>query len=435
MSLKWNLTSEQQDAANKFFSFLISKEKEFYLFGSAGCGKTYLTQFFITELFQQYKDSCKLFGIKQDLREIMITATTNKAVEVLAQGLKRPDVDTVFAGFNVVVAEDFKTGETYLRERNREMIYSTLVVVDECSMLSSKMLEIIRKRLHSTSKILFVGDSHQLAPVNEEPYWDNLPEDRTVRLTTPVRNKNNQALVNLCSQLRITVETKEFKPISLIPGSVELLDDTKAKEWLNNFNPNNQKILCFTNDLVTKYIEYVANAKGKSSTVQLGSYYINNSNCLDRSKSTNEGGPHLFAEELVKVTSLSSPTKCISKQGREFTVRVARVSSVNCDKTMDVFIPVNQKEIKMHLQDSKNSKQWIDYFFFKNNIADLRLPYASTVHKSQGNTYDEVLIDLDSFKSCWDPDVAARLLYVAVSRARNRVLFHGSLPKRFGELV
>ena len=435
MSLKWNLTSEQQDAANKFFSFLISKEKEFYLFGSAGCGKTYLTQFFITELFQQYKDSCKLFGIKQDLRQVMVTATTNKAVEVLSQGLNRQDIDTVYAGFSVTVTEDFKTGETYLRERNRELIYSTLVVVDECSMLSSKMLEIIRKRLHSTSKILFVGDSHQLAPVNEEPYWNNLPESCTVYLTKPVRNKNNQALVNLCSQLRTTVATKEFKPISLVPGSVELLDNQETIDWLNNFNPNNQKILCYTNSQVTKYIDFVSRSKGRGSGIELGSYYINNSNCIDRTKQTNEGGPHLFAEELVKVTALSSPNKYISKQGREFSARIARVNSVNGEKTMDVFVPVNQEEIKEHLQDSKKNKEWIDYFFFKNNIADLRLPYASTVHKSQGNTYDEVLIDLDSFKSCWDPDVAARLLYVAVSRAKNRVLFHGSLPKRFGELV
>ena len=69
------------------------------------------------------------------------------------------------------------------------------------------------------------------------------------------------------------------------------------------------------------------------------------------------------------------------------------------------------------------------------DICNLRLAYCFTVHKAQGSTYDEVLIDLDSFNSCWDKDVAARLLYVAVSRAKHRVLFFGSLPKRFGELV
>ena len=66
---------------------------------------------------------------------------------------------------------------------------------------------------------------------------------------------------------------------------------------------------------------------------------------------------------------------------------------------------------------------------------DLRFPYASTIHKAQGSTFDEVLIDLGSFRVCDDPDVAARLLYVAISRAKHRVSFYGKLPKKYGVLV
>ena len=61
----------------------------------------------------------------------------------------------------------------------------------------------------------------------------------------------------------------------------------------------------------------------------------------------------------------------------------------------------------------------------------LRLPHACTIHKSQGSTYENVYIDLDSFKACKDRETLARLLYVAVSRAKNHVYFHGSLPKGF----
>ena len=41
-----NLTTCQQDAYKKFLGFLLSNEKEFHLFGSAGCGKTFLTRHF-----------------------------------------------------------------------------------------------------------------------------------------------------------------------------------------------------------------------------------------------------------------------------------------------------------------------------------------------------------------------------------------------------
>ena len=89
----------------------------------------------------------------------------------------------------------------------------------------------------------------------------------------------------------------------------------------------------------------------------------------------------------------------------------------------------------MDLKQIANKKDWPSYFWFKENVFDLRLPYACTVHKSQGNTYDEVLVDCGSFKICDSPATAARLLYVAVSRAKNKVLFYGKLPKKYGEFI
>ena len=102
---------------------------------------------------------------------------------------------------------------------------------------------------------------------------------------------------------------------------------------------------------------------------------------------------------------------------------------------MLIEIPADLQEYKELKARAKKEKNWKVFFYLQNRMIDLRLPYATTVHKSQGSTYDEVLIDLDSFKSCWDKDVAARLLYVAVSRAKNKVMFYGTLPKRYGELV
>ncbi|EGE17573.1 ATP-binding domain-containing protein [Moraxella catarrhalis] len=55
--------------------------------------------------------------------------------------------------------------------------------------------------------------------------------------------------------------------------------------------------------------------------------------------------------------------------------------------------------------------------------------YACTVHKSQGSTYDEVFINLNSYRSVYknNPAMALKLLYVAVSRARNKVYFTGDI--------
>ena len=58
---------------------------------------------------------------------------------------------------------------------------------------------------------------------------------------------------------------------------------------------------------------------------------------------------------------------------------------------------------------------------------DLRAAYAQTVDKSQGSTYDKVFIDLDDISHCTSGARIARMLYVAVSRARHQVIFTGDL--------
>ena len=51
--MTWKLTPDQQEASNKFLGFLLSKETEFYLFGAAGCGKTFLIQHFVSKIFKE----------------------------------------------------------------------------------------------------------------------------------------------------------------------------------------------------------------------------------------------------------------------------------------------------------------------------------------------------------------------------------------------
>ena len=62
-----------------------------------------------------------------------------------------------------------------------------------------------------------------------------------------------------------------------------------------------------------------------------------------------------------------------------------------------------------------------------NNWIDLRAAYASTINKAQGSTYKTVFIDLDDIKRCNSGDQIARMMYVGVSRASQRVWLTGDL--------
>ena len=451
MQLNTTLTLDQSEACNKFLSFLLNpEEKEFYLFGAAGCGKTFLTRHFISQIFEKdYKNTCKVLGIEAEIQDVLITATTNKAAEVLQQHLSNlPSsisnyVDTVFKALDVTVKENYATGETYLSNYCKTPISNTLLIVDECSMLPKQMLKIIRTRMTSKSKILFIGDSYQLAPVNETPQWDNTKANVTAVLSTPVRNQGNQALMDFCEQLRTTVKTGVFKDIELKEGSIELLDEEATKNWLLSVDYKDNRVLTYTNKKAIDYIDWISESKHialPNNTVIPNFLYVNNSNFIF--ENIGKKPIRFYPEELMKVIDVDPKIQFIkpdTPKGRDYGVEAykATVISVNnpSKPEVTVWVATNIEDLLLLRKKAVRNKDWTEYFALEDLCMDLRLPYASTIHKAQGNTYKEVLIDLNSFRSCKDPDVAARLLYVAASRAKDKILLHGKLPKKYGEIV
>jgi len=69
------------------------------------------------------------------------------------------------------------------------------------------------------------------------------------------------------------------------------------------------------------------------------------------------------------------------------------------------------------------AKAWRDYMTFKDCVVCMDFPYAMTVHKSQGSTFDTVFVDTKDLGICADNNYSLylKLLYVAISRASNMV--------------
>jgi hypothetical protein len=77
----------------------------------------------------------------------------------------------------------------------------------------------------------------------------------------------------------------------------------------------------------------------------------------------------------------------------------------------------NIEENKKFLKDLNT--RFSDY---QNGFAKLKRPYAISCHKAQGSTYDNVIIPVYDFYSL-DYKDANQLLYVAMSRAKNKIIF------------
>lgn len=76
-----------------------------------------------------------------------------------------------------------------------------------------------------------------------------------------------------------------------------------------------------------------------------------------------------------------------------------------------------------HELAKKRAKAWSRYLAFKDNVLCIDFAHAMTVHKSQGSTYDNVFLDMEDMSKCAKNDyqLYLKLLYVAISRARDKV--------------
>lgn len=425
-----SLNEGQQAAADGFFQFLFDKDNELIISGPGGVGKTFLMGFLIDEIMPRYQQTCRMMGIPSEYHDVIMTATTNKAADVLAQATGRP-AQTIHSFLNLKVTDDYTTGKSKLTKTRNWQIHSNMIIfVDEASMIDYPLLEMIREGTHKC-KIVFVGDHCQLAPVMEpiSPiYRSNLP---FYELTQPMRNSDQPALMEICQQLRNTVETGKFHPIRIRPGVIDHLNgDQMEQEVFDHFaEPSNSRILAYTNQRVVAYNNHIREIRQLVSSYTLGERLINN-NAIQFKNDV------MSVEEEVQIVRLSDVTEMLEiDPGVDLEIRHADLRNKFGNVYTDVPLPEDKNHFNALIKFYQKDKNWNRYFHLKNTYPDLRPRDAATVHKAQGSTYDTVFIDLSNLSTCHNPVVVARLLYVAFTRARTRVVLYGELAAKYGGLT
>lgn len=427
----YKLNQGQQAAADGFFAFLFDNNRELIISGPGGVGKTYLMGYLIDAIMPQYHQSCSLLGVKAEYTNVVMTATTNKAAEVLGVQTKRP-TETIHSFLKLKVTDDYATGESKISKTTAWTIHQNLIIfIDEASMIDRQLLEMIRDSTLNC-KIIYVGDHCQLAPVKEaiSPiYHQRLP---FYELTEPMRNSDKPALMELCKQLRTTVETGEFNPIKTTKGVVDHFTEVEVEQFIiDNFKDPHTKnrILAYTNNRVTDYNTYIRQMREHHVPYIVGETLINNSAIRLKNGM-------LSVEEEITIEKLAEQSEMVEvESGVSFEAIKASVSTPYKEYFSEVYLPLDKAHFSALIKHYQKMKNWNRYFFLKNTFPDLRAKDAQTVHKSQGSTYDTVVIDLNNLSTCHQPGLAARLLYVAVSRAKHRVIFFGRLAEKYGGIL
>lgn len=416
------LTDDQKAAHAAFTAFMVSPDKEMVISGPAGVGKSTLLKHLMQD--QDHIKIQRLLG-EDVIDDWRLTATTNKAAEVL-QGSTGEEAKTVHSALSIQVRPDFKTGNVNLsRKANADVLCNALLVVDECSMIDRKLDQLIDEATYRC-KILYVGDHCQMAPVGEtlSPVFQR---NKPIELKQVVRSQHTPAITALCSQLRQTVETGEFKPILPTPGVIEYMDPDTVMEELRRFfvyDPEGlgktARILAYRNDQVIGFNNWIRGEKGMPPNLTAGEWVISNAaTCLINTQK------RLRIEQEVVVFDVG-PVESFAVS-RDVTTPVRRIVLSGGE----VWLPEDPAHVASLLKHYSKLQDWSSYFKLKEHMADLRPRDAATVYKAQGSTYHTVFVDLKDIGRCTNPNQAARMLYVACSRPTHRICFIGDLPPRF----
>lgn len=378
------LNDDQMAAADALNKFLASDEKEFCLTGQAGTGKTYM-----------------LFSILGE--NATYCATTNKAASVLRR--LTTVAETIHSLLSLTVKNDFKTGKTFLiRNPKATKHRGKIIVIDEASMIDEHLYKIICE-MCSESKVIYVGDDAQLPPVATGKFSVFNLGIPTVSLYQVMRSLDTPAITELSTALRAGVFNGQNINISARPPAIQHLSGAEAHQVVSDKvredGWHSCILLSYTNARATAAVSVIRRAADKPASLIPGDVVIVNS-------AFKVGKDWIPTDSLVEIESISGV------DGKKELI-IAHTD------LGDFITYKDNSKLQTVIAEAAAAKDWDAYFKLKETFIDLRHAEALTIHKSQGSTFDTVFVDIGSLAVCRNPNERRRLLYVACSRARNKL--------------
>ena len=409
------LTDDQKKLQGAVRGFYTNKDSFLTVDGSAGTGKTTVLRY-IYESEQNLNNTFRTIDPSYTDKHMTLTATTNKAVNVLQSQFSNTfvNVRTIHSLFGL---RPFKGKLTcsYTPKDLAQSLKDRIIIIDECSMINDELYQIIKDVAAYGVKFIFVGDSNQLPPVKSKsisPVFSN----PTVKLTEVVRQTDE--LLLLADSFRKFVELDEFPNIQTNGTSIMhlpqdefeqmILDDMGTPGW----TIRDSRVVAYTNKQVKHYNSLIKEDLTGTAAIVEGELVINNSYV--------KGNPNIAVPTEAEVYIRKITPHKTLVDGFRYVI-------VHGMKETALWMPKGPEEAKELQRVIKGMDSTPNYIY--NVLADLRPMYASTIHKAQGSTFKRIYIDLNSIKSVqyYDPLMFKRLLYVAVSRASECVVFTGDI--------
>lgn len=441
-----NFSDEQYDAFVKILDFCNSPGGGMYLLtGVAGTGKTYLTTKIVTE-------------IKSN--KIIVSAPTHKAVKILRDegGVSYQNVtfSTVHSalglrenidGFGVVTFVEDKTVQKKIENAN-------FLIIDEASMLHDELFDIVAsyvkiKRL----KVIFVGDPVQIPPIgklNAKPFMREIQFVHKIKvseLTTIIRQNIGHPIILSSSIVRDRLNQRnsfadrnnQVTPVGSVYFCKRSDFSTIAADYFGTLKFDNDidyaRVIAWTNAAVDAYNKIIRQILYKNDllpNIMMHERLIIDAPIIKKDRAI------LNTNDEIKVIGIKvayEDVKGVDARIKYYDTTVRYSTAFFGDMTQNIKILhedstsefenllnlVKEVALKERQGSDQAKMYWIMYYQLRNHFAQVKYSYAITAHKSQGSTYKNTIID--EFDINKNPDTVEknRILYTAITRAKNNV--------------
>ena len=466
-------TEGQKNAIDKLLEFLSNPDGEKYMLleGAAGTGKTTLINEVLKRLNRPGRPHVLIGALSHKAKGVLdskITTANKHKYDVKSKSIAGMlGMKMVPKIINGQLQEVFEV-DRIARRTGIPIQGADIVFIDEASMVSEEAMAYIEDLVGYGTKIVFLGDQRQLPPIRTggTEFWDKHPEFMAnPEADSPVFTRTDIPRVGLTERVRqgedspIHMVTDQFGNYTLQGGQFPNLSSTKSskdlrliienpntnlvnqmlplfQEGMRTQNPNFAKIVAFTNANVNSYnrqMHFALHPEMKAANDM--NFAIGDLITLyDTFQPPMAKEPFAYnAEEGIVVetsnTRSTSTSAGIDVRYRDYTVKMQDGRTVSLP-----VIEQDEGNIKAYKQALDILKQralaasgapgaWGPYYTLKNSMADMRMGYASTIHKSQGSTYQVVGVDTtDNFGS---PRFKSQAIYTAMTRAANISIIKG----------
>lgn len=462
---------EQQSAIINAVAFLKhnTDPTQYYVIeGKAGTGKTTIAK----EILKEFEDE-----------QIYVAAVSHKAKGVIKNSFGEDTRGKKFFSIASLLGmkgiNDNDTQTTKFQVGTKVPLLDNppaLLVIDEASMITEDVLKKIidiNSSLSRPFQMLFLGDIGQIQPIRDD-------QSEFYRTHKDLLNKKSD-IFNSKHKSKLITRVRQGEANPILPYADYFWENSQKEN--PELNPtqhivrNNQITdngsLLFSNseaEVLNSVIKAVKNAveKGLTNHVKIVTYHVNEKTELnqkihealfgkdsDYSKgdmlilnspydlpdvnATIENSSEIQIKSIqdtdvdefgVHTLYLETNGTAYTRTGNEQKDCVIQVVSRN-----DIGL-YNRKlqELASHANRQTNralKKQvWGDFWEYKGRYADVDFGYAITAHKSQGSTYDIVVVDEKDIMgtTATSNQEKSELIYTALTRPRNTAIVISSVP-------